>query len=131
MAHIFFHVFQLPSVSRRRNNFGARYRKVSRTSTNVDGMRRWGYIKLTPPSDRPHSKRPSASWLVELTPVDRMSQESWRPLPQLIEQRWRDRFGADEINSLRTALLEINQGLDVAYLLRHPGGPYGQISWMV
>ena len=89
--------------------------RLARTSTNVDGMRRWGYIKLSPPPDRPDSKRPGAGWLMELTPGGRASQESWRPLPQLIEQRWRDRFGADVVTSLRAALWEVNQSLDVAY----------------
>ena len=67
--------------------------RLARSSTNLDGMRRWGYIKLSPPPDRPNSKRPNEGWLMELTPAGRMSQESWRPLPQLVEQRWRDRFG--------------------------------------
>lgn len=87
----------------------------ARTSTNVEGMRRWGYIKLSPPPDRPGSKRPGADWLMELSPVGRASQESWRPLPQLIEQRWRDRYGAEKVKSLRTALWQVNQSFDVAY----------------
>jgi hypothetical protein len=89
--------------------------RLARTSTNLDGMRRWGYIKLSPPPAKPNSKRPNEGWLVELTPAGRMSQESWRPLPQVIEQRWRDRFGTDEVSSLRSILSEVNLGLDLAY----------------
>jgi hypothetical protein len=89
--------------------------RLARTSTNLDGMRRWGYIKLSPPPAKPNSNRPNESWLVELTPAGRMSQECWRLLPQVIEQRWRDRFGADEVSSLRGVLSEVNLGLDVAY----------------
>jgi hypothetical protein len=89
--------------------------RLARSSTNLDGMRRWGYIKLSPPPEKPNSKRPNESWLIELTPAGRLSQESWRPLPQLIEQRWRDRFGTDEVSSLRAVLSEVNLGLDVAH----------------
>jgi DNA-binding MarR family transcriptional regulator len=89
--------------------------RSARTATNLDGMRRWGYISLSPPPERPNSKRPGEGWLIDLTPVGRMYQKSWRPLPELIEQRWRDRLGAGEVNSLRAALFEIGQCLDVAY----------------
>jgi hypothetical protein len=89
--------------------------RLARSSTNLDGMRRWGYIKLSPSAEKPNSKRPNESWLIELTAAGRRSQESWRPLPQLIEQRWRDRFGPDEVSSLRGVLSEFNLGLDVAY----------------
>jgi DNA-binding MarR family transcriptional regulator len=44
-----------------------------------------------------------------------MSQESWRPLPQVIEQRWRDRFGTDKVSSLRDVLLQLSLDLDWAY----------------
>ena len=89
--------------------------RLARTSTNLDGMRRWGSIKLSPPPGKPNSKRPNQGWLVELTPAGRIGQESWRPLPQVVEQRWRDRFGTDEVSSLRAVLSEVNLGLDVAY----------------
>jgi hypothetical protein len=89
--------------------------RLARTSTNLDGMRRWGHIKLSPPPAQPNSKRPNQGWLVELTPAGRRCQESWRPLPQVIEQRWCDRFGTDEVSSLRAVLSEVNLGLDLAY----------------
>ena len=88
---------------------------LARSATNLDGMRRWGYIKLSPPPERPNSRRPADSWLVELTPAGHLARETWRPLPQLVEQRWQDRFGADALQLLRDALLEVNRGLDVAY----------------
>jgi DNA-binding MarR family transcriptional regulator len=89
--------------------------RLARSSTNLDGMRRWGYIKLSPSPDKPNSKRPNEGWLMELTPAGRMSQASWGPLPQVIEQRWCDRFGADEVSSLRAVLLDVNLELDLAY----------------
>jgi hypothetical protein len=89
--------------------------RLARSSTNLDGMRRWGYVKLNPPPEKPNSKRPNTNWLLQLTPAGRMSRDSWRPLPQLIEQRWRDRFGKEELSSLRDVLLEVNLGLELAY----------------
>jgi hypothetical protein len=89
--------------------------KLARSSTNLDGMRRWGYINLSPPPEKPNSKTPNENWLIELKPAARVSRESWRPLPQLIEQRWRERFGMHEVSSLRAALSNVNLGLDLAY----------------
>ncbi len=88
---------------------------LARTPTNLDGMRRWGYIQVTPSPAKPNSKRPDQNWLITSTPLGKVAQESWRPLPQLIEQRWRDRFGAAQVAELRDVLLEINAGLEVAY----------------
>jgi hypothetical protein len=88
---------------------------LARAATNLDGMQRWGYIQLSPPPARPNSKRPDGSWLVAITPPGRLARQTWRPLPQLIEQRWRDRFGAKQVSSLREVLLQINRSLDVAY----------------
>jgi hypothetical protein len=88
---------------------------LARAATNLDGMRRWGYIRLSPPHEEPNSKRPDQSWLVAPTPSGRIAQEAWRPLPHIIEQRWRERFGSPLLSSFRDVLLKMNQGLDVAY----------------
>ena len=89
--------------------------RLARAATNLDGMRRWGYIRLSPPPQRPYSKRPDGGWFIAPTPLGKVAQESWRALPQLIEQRWRERFGPGEVSGLRDVLLKINLGLDVAY----------------
>lgn len=88
---------------------------LARSATNLDGMRRWGYIRLSPPPEKPNSKRPDQSWFVEATPSGRIAQEAWRPLPHIIEQRWLERFGSPLLSSLRDVLLEMNQALNVAY----------------
>lgn len=64
----------------------------ARTSTNLNGMQRWGYVPVG--SDK----------LIRATPAGRMAQEVWRPLFGIIEQRWQDRFGTSEISQLREAL---------------------------
>jgi hypothetical protein len=88
---------------------------LARSATNLDGMRRWGYIRLSPPPEKPNSKRPDQNWLLTATSPGRIAQETWRPLPHVVEQRWRERFGSPLWSSLRDVLLEMNRGLDVAY----------------
>lgn len=77
---------------------------VARTPTNLNGMERWRYINVGPdPADR--SKKPRRSnWLIRATPAGRKAQEVWRPLVSEIEERWRARFGKDEVDELREAL---------------------------
>jgi hypothetical protein len=89
--------------------------RLARTSTNLDGMRRWGYIRLSPPPGKPNSRHPNEHWLIEPTTAGRLAQETWRPLPELLEQRWRERFGGKEITSLRSLLLAASGRSDVAY----------------
>jgi hypothetical protein len=64
----------------------------ARTSTNLKGMERWGYIIIGPDN------------LIRATLAGRMAQEIWRPLFRVIEQRWEKRFGTGEINQLRESL---------------------------
>jgi hypothetical protein len=85
----------------------------ARMTTNLDGMRRWGYItidgtgrvpRLPGGAGRPHAKAGSVLALTERgAAVDAL----WRPLPGVIEQRWHDRFGAAAIDRLRAALLAV------------------------
>jgi hypothetical protein len=87
-----------------------------RMSTNLDGMRRWGYVtidgvgrvKRGGPKPRP---RPGS--MLALTRRGRAAAEMWRPLPGEIESRWRERFGADAVGRLRGALVAIASQLDV------------------
>jgi hypothetical protein len=64
----------------------------ARTSTNLNGMQRWGYITISPDK------------LIRATPAGRTAQEIWRPLFHVIEQRWEKRFGKSEVNQLRKSL---------------------------
>src|SRR5277367_6483464 len=73
---------------------------LARTKTNLNGMQRWGYITVS-------------SNLIRATPKGRQAQEIWRPLFTEIEQRWRDRFGRDEIENLRVSLGALNTQMNV------------------
>ena len=86
---------------------------------SLPGMERWGYVRLErdPADTRP--KPPRADWIVRATGHGRTAQEVWRPLPAVIEDRWRARFGAEVIEQLRDSLGAVAQQIDVelpAYL---------------
>jgi DNA-binding MarR family transcriptional regulator len=74
------------------------------TATNLPGMERWGYIVVEPEASDIRPKPPRSRWLIRATAKGRQAQEIWRSLFGVIERRWRTRFGADEIDSLRDSL---------------------------
>ncbi len=76
----------------------------ARTGTNLDGMRRWGYITIDGTSRKVHHGRPSPGAVLRATAAGLQAREIWRPLPGLIEQRWHERFGADQLGRLRGPL---------------------------
>ncbi len=81
-----------------------------RMSTNLDGMRRWGYItidgtgRLARGAAQPRASRGS---MLALTERGRAAARVWAPLPDEIERRWGDRFGAATAAELRAALVPI------------------------
>ena len=85
----------------------------ARTPTNIDGMRRWGYVTLVPPAATPGGKRPGKRDIVlRPTANGRKAQAVWKQLFGVIEVRWRERFGGLEVDALRAALGAIVQDLD-------------------
>jgi DNA-binding MarR family transcriptional regulator len=78
--------------------------RLARCATNVDGMRRWGYVKLTPDPADTRARPPADALLIAATTRGQRAQEVWGPLTAVVEARWRDRFGAAEIGQLITAL---------------------------
>ena len=81
-----------------------RLEELARTPTNLNGMERWGYIVIAPDPAGGRAKPPRTRWLIRATPQGRMAQQVWQPLFGVIENRWRERFGKDEIQSLRHSL---------------------------
>jgi DNA-binding MarR family transcriptional regulator len=81
----------------------------ARTATNVDGMRRWGYVRIEPaPGDGRKVRRDSR--LVP-TAAGRTARELWQPLYCQVESRWAERFGAEQVAELSTALGAIAERL--------------------
>jgi methyltransferase (TIGR00027 family) len=78
---------------------------LARTGTNLDGMRRWGYITIDGTAKKIHrGRRPGPGAVLRATPRGMRARQAWLPLPGLVEQRWRERYGADRIARLRQPL---------------------------
>jgi methyltransferase (TIGR00027 family) len=85
---------------------------LARTGTNLDGMRRWGYVTIDGTAQRIHQGRPGPGAVLRATARGLRARETWLPLPALIEERWRERFGAEPIGQLRRSLEAIAARLD-------------------
>jgi len=86
--------------------------RVARTVTNWDGMRRWGYIFFEPSPDDNRPKPPQSALIVRPTARGRLAQQVWTALIPAIENRWRERFGSQAIDELRSTLIEVAAQLD-------------------
>ena len=84
--------------------------------SRVGGVERWGYVSVGP-STRERDGYGSArgvkdEWVVQLTPAGRRAAGIWSVLPVEIEARWRERFGAAEIDELVGALCAVDAKID-------------------
>ena len=72
----------------------AELERRARTPTNLDGMRRWGYVVLEPADPADRRPKPPRSGLTDPgdAPGCPAAREVWRPLPGVIEDRWRERL---------------------------------------
>jgi hypothetical protein len=86
--------------------------RLARTRTNWHGMQRWGYIYLEPSPEDNRPKPPQSALIVRATSKGRLARKIWSDLIPEIEQRWRERFGADAVDKLRAALTSIVSQLD-------------------
>jgi methyltransferase (TIGR00027 family) len=84
----------------------------ARTGTNLDGMRRWGYITIDGTARKVHKARPGPGSVLRATAAGLRAREIWGPLPEFIEQRWRERLGADQLSRLRDPLTSMVSRLD-------------------
>ena len=84
----------------------------ARTGTNLDGMRRWGYITIDGTATKIHKGRPGPAAVLRATAAGLRAREVYLPLPGLIEQRWRERFGVGQVDRLRESLVTVVSQLD-------------------
>jgi len=82
----------------------------ARTGTNLDGMRRWRYVRYSP--DPGPGKRPRPDTLIRPTVWGIEARDTWRTVLPEVESRWRDRLGPEEFTALRAALTELAARLD-------------------
>ena len=85
---------------------------LARTGTNLDGMRRWGYVTIDGTSKKVHKARPGPDTALRATARGLRARQVWLPLPGLIEERWRERFGAGQLGLLRDSLIQLVDQLD-------------------
>jgi len=90
----------------------AELRHRARTGTNLDGMRRWGYVTFTP--DPGHGKPPRRDAVIAPTRWGRAARDTWREVTANVESSWQDRLGADAFTALRDALAGVVSRLDPA-----------------
>jgi DNA-binding MarR family transcriptional regulator len=90
----------------------------------LGGLRRWGYVTLTPPAGRPLRSPPQDGATVRTRQASRRAQEVWSQLPAVIDARWRARLGATAVDRVERALRVVFDGLAIdppAYLpVTHP-----------
>jgi len=77
-------------------------RRARTTRLLLGGLQRWGYLVVD-------------GVVVRLTPAGRRAQEVWRPLADVVDQRWQARFGADAMNRLTQSLRTMVDQFDLDF----------------
>jgi DNA-binding MarR family transcriptional regulator len=86
----------------------AALREEARTTRLLlEGLRRWRYVRVIPAEGRALTKPIAASTLIRTTRHSRQSQEVWRALPAVMDERWRTRLGGDTVERLHRALAAV------------------------
>jgi hypothetical protein len=85
---------------------------LARTGTNLDGMRRWGYVTVDGTSKKVPKSRPGPDAVLRATAKGLQARQVWLPLSGMIEERWRERFGAGRLGLLRDSLIQLVDQLD-------------------
>ncbi len=88
-------------------------RQARTDKIQLAGLERWGYVFVTPDPADLGKKSQQRNWLVRPTASGRRTQETWRPLAGVIEDRWRERFGKDKIVALRNSLSAVLSRIDL------------------
>ena len=89
----------------------------------LNGLRRWGYVSLTPPTGQPLRNPPQPETIVRPRKAVLRARDVWGGLPGVIDDRWRERLGP-AVDRLERALRNVFDRLPVeppAYLpVIHP-----------
>jgi DNA-binding MarR family transcriptional regulator len=79
----------------------------------LNGLQRWGYVTVSPALPGSDPKGGEGARVVRTTKSGRLAQAVWAPLADVVEDRWRVRFGDVEIGDLRSALQRLVDQFDV------------------
>ena len=84
--------------------------------SRLGGVERWRYVSVGPATGKREGygsgRGMKDDWVVRFTPAGLRAAEIWPTLPAEIEARWRERFGAEEIDALREALRAVDEAVD-------------------
>jgi DNA-binding MarR family transcriptional regulator len=94
----------------------------------LDGMRRWGYIIINPGPSGGRPKPPRPDSVLRPTEKGRLAQEVWRTLFDVIEKRWRARFGKNDIDALQLSLTAVVNQFNVELPEYLPVLGYGMVA---
>lgn len=80
------------------------------------GMERWGYLAVDRVAGKGFGTASGVKAATTLRPkaTGTLAREKWEPLAIEVEDRWKDRLGAERVESLRAALTGLVDGVDVA-----------------
>ena len=87
----------------------------SSVHSRVGGLERWGYVSVGPSTGREgygSARGVKDDWVVQCTPAGHRAAGIWPALPGEIEARWRERFGAAQIDELIGALRVVDERTD-------------------
>ena len=81
--------------------------------SRLGGVERWRYVSVGPSREKREGygsgRGTKDDWVVRFTPAGLRAAEIWPALPAEIEARWRERFGAEEIEALVDALRAVDE----------------------
>lgn len=91
----------------------------SQALSRLGGVERWRYVSVGPTRGGKREGYGSArgtkdDWLVRFTQDGERAASIWPDLPQVIEDRWRRRFGSASVDELIAALRDVDDDLGVA-----------------
>ncbi len=102
---------------------GATVAELERQARTLTTWAAWPAGGMPPSTPAPAGRR-----VVRLTDAGHRACEVWAPLPDLVEGRWRSRFGANVVDQLRAAVIVIASGQDADLPDGLPIVGYGQRS---
>jgi len=100
----------------------------ARAEPALAGMERWGYVFVKPDPHDSRPKPPLRDWIVSPKVKGRMAQQVWPKLFDVIESRWRARFGDVNIDKLRESLRAMVSQFDIELPEYLPVLGYGLIA---
>jgi DNA-binding MarR family transcriptional regulator len=82
--------------------------RAARTDTNLDGVRRWGYVTVGDRSLVGGARPARRADVLRLTAIGQRARDEWSALVPEIETRWADRCGSTVFRALLDVLVAVD-----------------------